>query len=118
MMAIFELQSSDFESNPPLFVKAMLEMNFNIDDSHPSIIIEDFYSGKTRQSDSNDRPRGQHSGVHIEEETAEEMVHVIYSTPTFNIISFLHSVDFSDDDEEDATEGTKPSTDSATSDSK
>lgn len=116
MLAIFELQSNDLENNPPLFVKSMMEITlllnepecwtneFPIMSPPPSPLLQrlpsDSHDG-TQESAKETFVLASSSG-RVRTRTRrtyssgrkEPMVHAIFSTPTFNILPFLHSVDF------------------------
>jgi len=94
MLAIFELQSSDFENNPPLFVKSMLELAFALND-------------RTLTGTSPPAPPGFLSMP--AEDKSERMVNAVFSTPTFNILPFLHSVDLDDEEPVASPPSTSPS---------
>jgi hypothetical protein len=95
MLAIFELQSSDLENNPPLFVKSMLELAFALSDH-------------TLSGSSPPAPPGFLS-VPPADDKNERMVNAVFSTPTFNILPFLHSVDLDDEEPVASPPSTSPS---------
>jgi hypothetical protein len=91
MLAIFELQSSDLENSPPLFIKSMLELTFTMSDETLSASSPAPPGFLSAAAAGEDEAKG----------AAERMVHAIFSTPTFNILPFLHSIDITDDDDHD-----------------